>query len=277
MKNLILCFSLFLVLASCEKNADIDVPQNPPMMAVACFLEDGRNFELRLEEVVPVFSKPKRNPTPIQGAMVIIDDGIQSDTLIEDLNIPGLYYSNSKQGIKGRSYTLFVNKTGFPNLSASCRIPDYLPGPINFDYVAVPDPDQGVDSLRRVNFSWMDQAGTQNYYRFDGMADFPPFGRAAIEFTNNNLADESRDGKVLQTGFSPFYVYNTGSPMNSLKVIFELMALDENSFKYMRTFDASYYSGDNPFAEPVIMFTNINGGIGIFGGVYRKFVTMQIY
>ncbi|MDX5319932.1 MAG: DUF4249 family protein, partial [Bacteroidota bacterium] len=58
---------------------------------------------------------------------------------------------------------------------------------------------------------------------------------------------------------------------------FELMSLDEHLYKYQTTFDAAESAQDNPFAEPVIIYSNIEGGIGIFGGLNRQFRTFEVY
>lgn len=49
-------------------------------------------------------------------------------------------------------------------------------------------------------------------------------------------------------------------------ISFELHALSPETFKYYKSVNQHYDTSGDPFAEPVIVFTNIENGIGIFGG-----------
>jgi hypothetical protein len=48
-------------------------------------------------------------------------------------------------------------------------------------------------------------------------------------------------------------------------VSFELRSLSPETFKYYKSVNQHYDTSGDPFAEPVIVFTNIENGIGIFG------------
>ncbi len=54
-------------------------------------------------------------------------------------------------------------------------------------------------------------------------------------------------------------------------ITFELYALSPETFKYYKSVNQHYNTSEDPFAEPVIVYTNIENGIGIFGGssVYK--------
>lgn len=278
MKKILLFSALVLFFAACEKTADIQVPQNPPMMAVFGFVEEGSTVVVRLEEVVPVFGKTKRDPVPISGALVIVREGSNSYTLIEGQGPNGTYtFPGPLQGEAGKHYELEVKKTGFPDLKASCRVPDFVPNKVTHSYVAVPDPEEFSDSARRIGYTWADRPGSADFYRVSAVARFDGFNESNVQFVDQNIADDSKDGKDIFTGLGTFWYGNQGVTPTSLEVTFELMVLDEHAFKYMRTFDAAYYNNDNPFAEPVILYTNVQGGIGVFGGVNRKFFNTKIY
>lgn len=278
MKKLLLFSALVFFFAACEKTSDIEVPPNPPMMAVFGFVEEGSMVVIRLEEVVPVFGKTKRDPVPVSGALVVIREGTNYDTLTESQGNPGVYGGfNMVFGVAGKSYELEVKKAGFPDLKASCRVPDFVPNSVTHNYVAVPDPEEFSDSARRIGFTWADRPGSTDFYRVSAVARFNGMNEANVQFVDQNISDDSKDGKDIFTGLGTFWLERSGTPVTSLDVTFELIVLDEHAFKYMRTFDAAYYNNDNPFAEPVIMYTNVQGGIGVFGGVNRKFFNKKIY
>ncbi len=278
MKKLVLFSALVFFFAACEKTSDIEVPPNPPMMAVFGFVEEGSMVVIRLEEVVPVFGKTKRDPVPVSGALVVIREGTNYDTLTESQGNPGMYGGfNMVFGKAGKFYELEVKKAGFPDLKASCRVPDFVPNSVTHSYVAVPDPQEFSDSARRIGYTWADRPGSADFYRVSAVARFNGMNEANVQFVDQNISDDSKDGKDIFTGLGSFWLERSGTPVTSLEVTFELIVLDEHAFKYMRTFDAAYYNDGNPFAEPVIMYTNIQGGIGVFGGVNRKFFNTKIY
>ncbi|MBO4741668.1 MAG: DUF4249 family protein, partial [Bacteroidales bacterium] len=45
----------------------------------------------------------------------------------------------------------------------------------------------------------------------------------------------------------------------------EVVSISESLYKYLSTLNNYYDSQNNPFTEPVQVFTNIRGGLGIFG------------
>lgn len=275
-------FTLFILLASifvsCEKDANIPVPVIEKMMAVTAFLEEGKNITLTLENVVPVFANPRQESGPVTGATVLISDGVTSEVLQEDAQIIGTYYSTNMGFVKaGGAYTLKITHPDYPTLTASCVVPTYLPDDAELDYVSSPNPTGETDSLRRAGLRWQDKSGEKNYYRFAANSYMTGNQISALFFADKNLADESKDGEMLFSGLAEMGGNFSGVPNQSLEIEFELIALDISSYKYMRTLDISYYSEDNPFAEPVIMYSNVKGGIGIFGGIKRKTYTFDVY
>jgi|GEM_PF-1425594 len=278
MKSFLYSIALVLIFSSCEKTADIDVPENPPMMAAFSFLREGSPIDVMLEEVVPVFSKVRREPGPIVGAKVQIIYGTTVLNLVEAGQTPGRYVDTSyHRVIAGENYQLKVSKAGFPSLSAACTVPNYMPNTIRYDYSAAPDPSQESDSIRRIGFYWNDQPGVKNYYRIASEVHFPINSVREVYFSNKNITDFGKDGQEIFSGLGSFYLPDTGAPITRLESTLDLMVMDMHASAYMQSFDAIYTTGDNPFGEPVIAYTNIQGGLGVFGALSRKFFTMKIY
>lgn len=48
-----------------------------------------------------------------------------------------------------------------------------------------------------------------------------------------------------------------------------LLHTDEHYFLYHRSVRNASYSQDNPFAEPVLVYTNVEGGLGVFAAYNR--------
>lgn len=65
----------------------------------------------------------------------------------------------------------------------------------------------------------------------------------------------SFSGKISKWAFS--------SPENM--IYFELHSLTAGTYKYYKSLNSHYNAVDDPFAEPVIVYTNIEDGIGVLG------------
>src|SRR5690606_31259265 len=115
---------------SCEKVANIDIPVPDPQLAVFAFIEDGQPLLIRLQEVVPIFSKTAQQPGAVSGASIRVSDGQQDFVFEEDASQRGTYTNTSFRGEAGKTYTLEVVKSGYPSLFATCSIPNYLPSSI---------------------------------------------------------------------------------------------------------------------------------------------------
>ena len=55
---------------------------------------------------------------------------------------------------------------------------------------------------------------------------------------------------------------------------FELYTCSADFFKYLVSIEKMSDTKDNPFSEPVLIHSNINNGLGIFGGLSKSVVIM---
>lgn len=56
-----------------------------------------------------------------------------------------------------------------------------------------------------------------------------------------------------------------------------LVSISEAAFRYYRTLERYGYTEGDPFAEPVQVFTNVEGGLGIWGGANVEQVLIDIW
>jgi hypothetical protein len=56
-----------------------------------------------------------------------------------------------------------------------------------------------------------------------------------------------------------------------------LVSISEATFRYYRTLERYAYTDGDPFAEPVQVFTNVTGGLGIWGGANVEQVMIDIW
>jgi len=56
-----------------------------------------------------------------------------------------------------------------------------------------------------------------------------------------------------------------------------LVSISEATFRYFRTLERYAYTEGDPFAEPVQVFTNVEGGLGIWGGANVEQVLIDLW
>lgn len=168
------------------------------------------------------------------------------------------------------------------------------------------DPQQdrtGYTKQYLIRGRWNDPAQTANYYRVAGFSWFstrlissapapPPgrinqqqllFGRGDSNFLRPLLTDQHQNGQLMRsmTAMLPTVSIYAGTPelanqlitlnnYHSLVAFLELLNVDEHYYQYHETLQRQSSVEGNPFAEPVLVQTNIVGGLGCFGAYSRS-------
>ncbi|GAB3913208.1 hypothetical protein GCM10028803_57050 [Larkinella knui] len=212
----------------------------------------------------------------------------------------------------GKTYTLQVQVAGYEAVSSSCTIPatvavSRLALDSSQTYVG---PDLPLGWQYNVRAVWQDPAGQTNYYRVAGYGEClnwrPRFPEASIDTTgpkvimrgligfgrqDQYISDQNQDGQLLLSvrGDVPLnfdYAYYDSTRQMSysgsypfsrpLTLRVSVLQTDENYFNYHRARQQQRQSQNNPFAEPVLMPTNIQGGLGCFGAYNRSTMVMVV-
>ena len=142
--------------------------------------------------------------------------------------------------------------------------------PINTVTVETITANNGTHDLIKVSFT--DEPGRLNYYRIAALHSF------AYTFQADTITDEARitklysdinhdgenvtlDGRVGQSYDSTEY-YST-----EYYDVF-LYNCSESYYNFHKSL--INYTGDNPFAEPSLIYSNVKGGFGCFGAYTRS-------
>ncbi|MEZ0484884.1 DUF4249 domain-containing protein [Fibrella aquatica] len=193
--------------------------------------------------------------------------------------------------LAGRTYTLRVSAPNYPATTAQCTVPE-----------AVVPTDIRVDSLIENQFGqprtiiygrlyWNDKAGQPNYYRVMGrlrqtLLNAPNNSGDRTSFTFESplsfpeitfTTDKNRDGEDF---FSPRgeqnLYYSPTNPVVSSLLTMTLNNIDAESYRYYDAMRRQSSAGDNPFAEPVQVPTNIQNGLGCFGAFNQATRTVRV-
>lgn len=203
--------------------------------------------------------------------------------------------------VAGRTYTLTVSAPNFPAITAQCVVPALVkPTEIRVDSVRQKQ-GQGSSVQYLARLLWRDQPGVVNYYSVGGTIYLdvtrPNFAqpnpqlrrdttiteqrRLSIDAGSAMLSDQNRDGQPLISGTFRDYTYYYEGPgatgrTSNQRIIMTLSSVDENYYRYRIGIEQQNTANDNPFAEPVLIPSNIKNGLGCFGAFNQSSLSVRV-
>lgn len=227
----------------------------------------------------------------VTDATVTLSDGSKTVQLPYN-NIPKSdtvrsrpYYSiNAKQlpVVAGRTYSLTVVANG-QRATSVCTIPTAVqPTAIKLDSTA--------NARYYVTVKWQDPAGQANYYQAAGIFRYIAANCKACQnevYNTLSFDDDSRglfsdvgyeggeiaSGRAYLTSAGTINFYNY---YKTASVTANLMSVDQNFYRFQDAAMRQRRSRNNPFAEPVIIPSNIDGGLGCFAGYNNATMTLKL-
>lgn len=297
-RKLVMIFSLFASLG-CETVVDIEIPAEPPQLVVNSTLVGGAFFRVNLTESQHILDSDFYNP--VQGAKVeIYENGTLLTTLPDSLN--GNYISNQFEAKKGSSYQIKVSKSGFQDVLSNVVVPLDT---VNFMEITVDtleiDDFGYLEEYLRFSIDFKDNPNIKNYYDFSIYREYygyiydydvsPPvlidstltITHLYIESNDPILEEYQTYGQNIM--FDDDYFNGKEHIMNLLfldylnnqywsdDLVYEsastyyikMSSTSESHYLYGLSAQLQLWNSDNPFAQPVTVYNNIENGFGVFG------------
>lgn len=207
----------------------------------------------------------------------------------------------------GKTYTLTASTPDGKRVTANATVPKAVPvnqGTLDSAIVTTGNRLQKVYSVR---FDWQDPANVPNFYEYtayyiwgrsypiNGPVTSPSNALRLLAFqrdnrTGNLVTDDRQDGTLLtslsaevglvevpatQTNSNEaLKLLTLGSVLPGSRVIMQLLSTEELYFRYKDAVIRQRENRSNPFAEPVLIPTNIQGGLGCFAAYNRSEKTL---
>jgi hypothetical protein len=291
------------IFTGCESLVnDLDegkLPQTQAKITVECFLSPQSTYiEVNVSESQPLFGSSAGYPRILPNAEVILsgENGSIIVPFVDSLNI---YQVDSRKFTieAGKTYHLLINDNG-RSVTSVCTIPMHEPVVKSYSIDSISNAHGDMWVTNNIRISWDDIKDVANFYNVRGYALLAETQLLYDHTTNlssphrisqiitldngylrNQISDKNLDGFTFE---SPTYKIHTPPPYlieykdedgnlqttNSdpeLKQIhFEILNVDEHYYQYHRSLNAAS-NNDNPFTEPALIYTNIEGGLGCFG------------
>ena len=292
-KILIILFVL-IVSAGCKEIIEYDEKSVREALVVSGILEKGKVIDIRLSKSINRFDDAGFQQ-PDDKTIVFYEDGVRMGVLRNAGK--GRYVSDGFLATPGKAYRIEIFDNGKEIASAETFLP--LPLSINgLDSVS-----RIIDGNKRllVKLKFDEPPGTENFYRLEFREElFVPYLTSKNEVrvqmitipgeinTEKNwlirgMGLFSENDKFHDWAVNRFYIFSdrhiqgnnllleldmpyfrTDSVLGTNRKIY-LQSISPDYFYYLRSVMQQYSTSENPFNEPVQIYTNIKGGVGVFG------------
>ncbi len=302
---------LLLALAACETVISIDPPDYEAEITATSLFNPDSVWTARISRTIPVELAGTVDSPFLGNASVSVWEGDQLiDRLVYDNLGFGIYQSQSGRTPEpNKLYRLEVEAPGYGRVEATSALPvapqitelslelqsgdpDFFasyslrfrlkdsPDASFYSFGAyqayASDPDDGRDSediqieplsMAQEDATWQcSYEDALNPVQIDGYDSGAEWCRTGI-MTDRQFSGMERE---FETTIEPWYPENVREP----SIIFYINSMSEDYFEYQRSLRNSGYH--DPFSEPVQVFTNVEGGRGVFAGYNSSFRILEL-
>jgi hypothetical protein len=267
-----------IIFYSCTEKINVKLPNSDKKIVIEGSIENGKYPEVIITNSFPLFSSGSGAAITafyVTDAKVYVSNGFITDTLglaIDSASSLGLVYKGkSILGMAGQSYTLKVVRGGKTYTAVT-----NIPSPIALDSVWwKAEPPE--DTLGFANAHLTDPVGLGNNYKWYAKR---PQDRRFIAPYGSTFDDKLIDGKSFEfaysKGYDPTDTANTEKAdgekrrnyyLKTDTIYIKFCTMDRQSKDFYSTFEQAVSSNGNPFASPVTILSNIEGGaLGVWSG-----------
>ncbi|OIN60189.1 DUF4249 domain-containing protein [Arsenicibacter rosenii] len=275
---------------------DAKVPQESEKPVVISFISPQDSLLAVSVQLTRTVLGTYQSGTIVSNAVVTIADGNRFIALPYVQGSNGIYAAPARNFPlqAGKTYTLSVKMPSRQELSSSATIPENTPiqSVVIDSAVAVYNGSQPVYRYT-AQLKWKDVAGQADYYRIRGdqvitrvvtgpntQTQTASYVTAVLFDNRPNrylITDLNQDGQLLTSAkglYVRFAENTTGQPVGPANTVnLYLLHTDKLYYDYHNALKNYSESDGNPFAEPVLLPNNIQGGgLGCFAAFNQSVV-----
>ena len=267
-------------LTACESMiSDVAVPESKPKLVINGYIStENDTLKVKIQKSRPLYSHSngyEYGYPVVTDATVKISDGTKSISLLyNDIEKQYLALTDTFGIEAGQTYHLEVHTSDGEIATASCTIPMNTPPEI--EIINIETYNDYENSEKVVSFRFKDLDGANDYYhvaagmQFSNGFDGKYYDDIYFETGEPFVSDVNKEGGYFIFKTSRLYIQDSVPPDLQLFIA----VTDENYYNYHRSI--YNYQGDNPFSEPTPVFTNITGGVGVFGSYVGRTISIDL-
>jgi len=272
--NICVAIGLSLILTSCEKVIEFDIPESDPKIVLNGYLSLGEVLKVNASSSLSYLDNGEPEFITL-NSIALYKDGV----FIEDLQLENEdfseYVSSSPLASAG-TYEIRASKIGYESVIAASYIPEQLTD-VQVAFL-------GTDANNELEYeiSFTDPASDDDYYHLISVVESGE-DNFIIGFSSNsevffsdglefNLEGENQ---IYEGGIFPDDLINNSNVKIKFKIIGEnfedqpkkiqLIKCSEDYYQYHKSYRA-FQIGGGPFSVPVQVYTNVENGLGVIAG-----------
>lgn len=302
---------LLLVLAACETVISIDPPDYESEITATSLFTPDSVWTARISRTIPVAQAGRVDSPFLDNASVSVWEGDQLvDRLVYHGLGAGIYQSQSGRTPEpNKLYRLEVEAPGFGRVEATSALPvaplitelslELQSGGPSFRpwynlrfrlkdspdaafykfgvyIVHASDPDDGEDSediqIERLSMAHEDPAWQCSYDHALNPVQVDGDGGGTRWCNTGIMTDRQFSG--MERDFETTIVPRNADDVREPSIIFYINSMSDDYFEYQHSLSNSGYQ--DPFSEPLQIFTNVEGGRGVFAGYNSYFRILDL-
>lgn len=291
MKQVIEKTILFFIIlfASCTLVVDVDIPIQEAKLIVNSLFTPDSVWQVEITDSRNILDDTHFIVREVDE--IVIFDEFENIVATLSSNGFGVYRSDKKPE-HGKTYSVRIKSEGKKVLTARGIIPESISiSSVKIDTVLV-NHEYGTTQNLVLEVKFKDPAEEVNYYRFDLIVKqayeyYNPQTQELVKdtsrwvyflqvdtpsllednYSHSIISDAKFNGREVSIRFKPIH----GLLGGNTKLDFISRNFSEEYYKYSTTLELQNNTREDPFAQPVKVFSNINNGLGIFAGYSSTF------
>jgi hypothetical protein len=306
MKTHFLSFFVVIIflISSCEKEVQVDIPNAKNKIVLNCIMNEDSLFTVLVSRTKKLYVDDNADVAITNATVSIYENNVFVENLVHVSS--DIYTSKTFKPKVGNTYKVIVKADGYADAVAE----ELLIKQAAIDDIVVSDSAyvKNGNIYSKLSFSINDPVGTNNYYELQMLGigtsyitgidttgqtlpsdsiryEFPVNMLVTAEalkenYTSNNLVgNDDYTVDVLQFSDKFFdgtkykvEVYFTGDHLSQDSLIINVKSVSKSFYEYKKTVLDQNNTG--PFSEPVRVYSNVTGGVGILGSysVVKKYL-----
>lgn len=298
MKKIVFILIIILI-TSCEKTITVSIPAAQPKLFIEGITESGDIFKVRVGKVASVLTVTDSNTFKVNDALVqLYVNNVITDTLIYNPLSHNYIAKNKTIAIPGNTYLIKAAAEGYFTAEAETTTPAVTLIQDITRKVNVRKDNMG-NEMDEIKISFQDNGDQTNYYLFKikgpiyaydtnvVYSSFPCLYSGDADIDRNEVTDPTSINNCI---FSEFFMTDKNfngrqkeitlftqsnyltpylnTDNNKLyRAVIELYSINDAYYKYRKSYDNYFNNNDNPFSEPVLVYSNVKNGYGLFSSV----------
>lgn len=279
--HFLLVITCLFSITSCEQDAEnVDIPNYTPRLVIYSFICPSDSvITVYVKTTQNIYGKQTGTPTILPAKLTLVDGDKQ--LLFSELDSYDHTYSLKYKVQAGKEYTLKGECSGYPNIEATCKVPEQKDYNIAIDTTSFLSTSYDYNNIphtylqHRITMQVTDIPNEVNYYRIYGSMSISQNGlhnTFNLQIGNNIpnqepiytllLSDNLIDGKTIKPIFNVID-YKADQTFESVRFTGTVLNVDADYYHYHNSL-TTYQSSDNPFSEFSPVYSNVKGGYGVF-------------